>query len=149
MTKNRIGGAILFLVGLAYFIAACNLPTTAISGGIGSAFFPQMSSVGLMVCAVGVFFSKSNGKEPTLSKVEFKRCAIYFGILLAYVATVWLVGFVPATLVFCYISVSVMAPDGIKIAPWKRACFSIGVTAVTYLLFVKVFYLMLPTGKLF
>jgi len=149
MTKNRVGGAILFLVGLGYFVAACNLPVSLMSEGLGSSFWPQAASIGLMVCSIGVIFSKPKGDEPKMTKQELMRCIVYFGLLLAYVACIKVFGFVLSTLVFSYISVSVMAVDGVKPAVWKRVCFSVSMTVVTYLVFVKVFLVLLPTGMLF
>ena len=149
MTKNHIGGAALFFVGLAYFIGACNFPHNPLSEGVGSAFWPQMASIGLMICSVGVFFSKPDEKEPSLSLHEFKRAAAFFVILLAYVAGIWLIGFVLSTLVFCYVSVSMMAPADAKPPVRNRVIFSVLMTAALYVIFDRVFLLLLPSGLLF
>ena len=149
MTKNRVGGIILFLIGLAYFIASSKIPVTAISDGVNSGYWPKVASIGLMICSAGIFCSKTAKDEPSMTKAELKRAGVYLLTLIGYVLLVWLVGFIPSTLVFSFVSVILLAPKEGRPPLWKCAVFAAVFTVVLWALFDRVFLLLLPKGILF
>ena len=44
------------------------------SEGLGSSFWPQAASIGLMVCSIGVVFSKPKGDKRKMTKNELMCC---------------------------------------------------------------------------
>lgn len=115
---------------------------------VGPAFFPTVASIGLIVCAIGKFVTEGGDSQPFLNREGWKNVFIVFGFLAAYLVAITLLGFIIATLLASPALVWAMR-EGRTLRPLTLVLFSIGGTAVLYVVFQLIIEVRLPTGLLF
>lgn len=117
----------------------------------GPRLFPQVAAIGMIVCAIGMFFDKGSENEnakPYLTKEGWKRFLIVFSVIALYVVGLWLVGFLIATPFAMLLFVAVLS-DGKKVSKIVSIIIAVAATALLYFAFVKAFAIPLPPGLLF
>ena len=142
----------IFVVAFAcvvlYFTSQLDSLFSPASTDVGPKFFPRAAAIGLILCAVGKFITEGNPGKPVFEKEGWKKIALIFVILAGYLLTMTVFGYIIATPIFSAILVIAMKEDR-KIKPLRVILFSIILTAVLYLVFVKLILVFLPEGILF
>lgn len=118
------------------------------STDVGPKFFPRAAAIGLIICAIGKFITEGNAGKPVFDRAGWKRIALIFVILTGYLLAMTVFGYLIATPIFSAILVIAMKEDR-KIKPARVILFSLLLTAVLYLVFVKLILVFLPEGILF
>lgn len=148
MTRDRATGLIAVLLGAAIAFMTSQLPPTTMAGDIGPKAFPYISAGIMIICGIGLLI---NGKEKSpvyYTKKQFGRLCLIAAVMLGFIVAMQYLGYIIASfaglLILC-----TMFSQGKEIAVWKRVIFAAVMTAVMYLMFVKVFSIPLPGGVLF
>ena len=149
-TKNKLLGLIMIALAVIVFVVCGSYPTAKVSGDVGSAVFPEISSGLCAVCgALLMLPSKQNDNEKgSLTKAQWLRVVIMFGLYAAYGAALYVFGYVIATPVLCFVMFFIMSRE--KKAPiWHGIVYSAAISVAVYLLFFTLFKIRLPMGILF
>ena len=150
MNKNRVIGIILAAVAVLFLIMTNRLPVSQYATAVGPKVFPNIASVGLLLCAAGLFFKRmpSEKRKPFLDKAGWIR-VLKLGLLLAlYPVMFGFLGFIVESLVLLYFMITVF--DLEKQEPvWKRLAVTGVTTAALYFLFVFAINIRLPAGRVF
>lgn len=148
MTRDRATGLFALVLGCAIAFFTSRLPGSTMAGDIGPKAFPYISAGILVFCGIGLIINGKNASPAYYTKEQFKRLALIFGTVMAYVVAMHYMGYVIATFVGLLV-LCTMFSQGKGIAVWKRVIFAAVVTGVLYVMFVSVFKIPLPGGKLF
>lgn len=149
-----LAGSVLFLIGMFMLLNAI-IFGRAINTGIGADFFPKIVSCALMAVSAGLIrsgirtekaFAADNEKEPA-NKGNYPVFAAALGVFLVYVFLMPVLGFIIATIPFIFCLILLLAPTKKRKIPLFLG-ISVAVSLGTYLLFVKLFFVMLPAGLL-
>lgn len=157
--KDVFCGSALILLGLGLYIASFGIKSVALNL-IKADFFPRLDAallviLGLILVVTGL--AKSRHCQPveetdipfwkndgTISMLET------LGLIALYIFALKPVGFVISTFVYLVAQMSVLAPREKRTR--KNMVLFVVISLITsiivYLVFVKVFYLMLPAGIL-
>lgn len=117
----------------------------------GPRLFPQIAAIGMILCGIGMFLDKSSGKENAgvyLDRAGWRRFAVVFTVIAAYVFGLFLVGFLIATPIAMLGFIAVLR-SGKKVSPVASIIISVATTVLLYFVFVNLFAIPLPPGKLF
>jgi hypothetical protein len=147
-----LAGSVLFLVGIFMLLNAVVFGW-AIKAGIGADFFPKIISCALMAVSAGLIrsgiktekASAANNETRPAGKGNYPVFAAVLGSFLAYVFLMPILGFIIATIPFTFFLVLLLVPAKNRKIPLFLGV-SVAVSLGTYLLFVKVFFVMLPAG---
>jgi hypothetical protein len=120
---------------------------------VGPEVFPYIASVGLLLCAVGLFFKKDrkdgrNGGGPFLDKQGWIRVLKLSALLVSFPIVFTYFGFIIAALLLLYVMISLF-DLGKEETVFKKGLVSVVVTAILYVLFVYLVKINLPIGKFF
>ena len=151
MKKTRradFGMGLGFMV-LAVFVFVIANGFLKADKGIGPGDYPKVVAAGLFILgAILALDSFLRGFPPLSEKVDWKRVrklVIFIAVTLVYVQSMKLLGFIVTTPVFLYF--------GIYFFGYKKrltaVLVSIGVTASIHIIFREIFFVMLPTFRLF
>lgn len=101
-----------------------------------------------MVCGLGKFLTAA-GKESEsfLSKKGWLRVLIIIGIMIAYIMGLTYLGYLISTAVLLCVLPYMLCDAEKKPKFIKVLIFSVVMTAITYVAFVYLMKVMLPTGK--
>ncbi|MDR1106884.1 MAG: tripartite tricarboxylate transporter TctB family protein [Treponema sp.] len=149
-----LAGAVLFLIGMFMLINAAVFGR-AINTGIGADFFPKIVSCALMTVSAGLLrsgikaekASAANNKTEPVKKGNYPVFAAVLVVFLSYVFIMPVLGFIITTIPFLFFLMLLLVPKKKRNIPLFLGVSS-GVSLGTYLLFVKVFFVMLPMGLL-
>ncbi len=119
----------------------------------GSGFFPMLLGIVLIVLTILLFvkvtiaakddsLSRSEGLFP--SKSGFLRLLYLIGVLIVYVLTLQLLGYVLSTLLFLCALFLAWDPK----RPWSVVALTVVIVLCTYVLFVLLLEVRLPKGLL-
>lgn len=145
-SKNRITGASLFLIGVIYTYLSLQLKAPSNPKDPGSALFPMVASIGLIVCGATIFFTKVNAdSKPFFSSKGWVN--LVMGMLAIYIVGLKYIGFLLSTPLLLFGVASKFA-EGYSVSAGKRILYSVLVTLIVYLVFAKAFNVMLPKGLL-
>lgn len=150
MKKDRTVGLVSLVVGIIACIGTLQIKTSAAANFAtdpGPRLFPMIASILLMVCGIGLIVKKQEDEEPFLTAAQWKRLALLAVVFVAYVVGLNFVGFVISTPFMLYATMTMFAGEN-KLPLWAKLVYSVGVTAVVYLLFVVVFKANIPLGTL-
>lgn len=149
--RPRISSVITFFLALGILWQGTHIKalfTTAGGSDVGSAFFPNVVAIIMLLCSIGKFITSNEpDKEPFLSGRGWLRVLITLTVLALYVLGLKYLGFLCSTFVTCTVLVAVMKM-GNPIKWMKLLMFSAVVTAVLYVLFSFVLQVWLPVGRL-
>ena len=148
MRRDQVTGAISIVLGVLVAIATIQMPASGMRNDVGPKVFPAICAAGLILCGIGVMLKKNGKQSRGYTKRELGRLALISLVVLVYVILMDFVGFLIPTALVLYI-LSTMFAEKLSIPRWKRALFSVVVTAAIYLMFVKLMALQLPGGRLF
>lgn len=148
MTRDRVTGLIAVVLGALIAFMTSQLPASTMAGDIDPQAFPYISAGIMIVCGIGLLI---NGKKPSpvfYTGPQFGRLCLISAVMLGFIVAMQFLGYVIACFAALLILCS-MFSQGKGIAVWKRVVFAAAMTAVMYLMFVKVFSIPLPSGVLF
>jgi len=160
--KNLISGAILFVIGLAYFALTFSIKKFKGLGAtpIDARFVPQLWGGMLMVLSAMVFirglreyFSlKKAGKLPKGEGLHVKQWVIdnreivmTFLALLIYIALLPSIGFVIMSALFIFAECMILTKKEAR-KPISALILGIVVAVIVDYIFVKMLFVLLPTG---
>jgi putative tricarboxylic transport membrane protein len=150
--RNFLMGCILTAVGIGMLADAINFGRF-ISGGIGADFFPKIISSALvltgLLLAAGAYRAARKQAETRESAVKsnYVEFAAVIGLFLVYILALKPLGFIVSTAPFTFLLILVLSPRENR-GYLLFAVIAAAVTIAAYFLFVKVFYVMLPSGIL-
>jgi len=147
---NVILAALLIGLGIFYAYLAANLPDRNLPNTLGSDFMPWVLAGCLLLLSLLLFIKTVFGSTPeqfdfSISPKEGFGVVFLTVCVFAYVKLMILIGFVLATPIFLAL---LMLITGSR--KWKEIVMvSIFATFSIYLLFQKIFQVILPRGELF
>jgi putative tricarboxylic transport membrane protein len=149
-----LAGSVLFLMGMFMLINAV-IFGRGINTGIGADSFPKIISCALLAVSAGLLrsgikiknASAENNKTEPAKQGNYPVFAAVLGVFLSYVFIIPVLGFIITTVPFLFFLMLLLVPRKKKNVPLFLGV-SAGVSLGTYLLFVKVFFVMLPAGLL-
>jgi hypothetical protein len=147
---DRIGGMAFAFFGILIVIVASRIEFPVNLSEPGPRLFPYISGIGMALCGIGMALGarKDEKQEPFLTKEGWKRLGIAgLALVLYYFALEW-IGFLPATPFFT-IAIIFILSSGRKLNKVAAVVIAVIATAALYLLFEKVFMILLPRGRLF
>lgn len=147
MTKDRVTGLIAVLLGCAVAAATSVLPQSSMVGDIGPRAFPYISAGILIMCGTGLCITGRKQPQVYYTKEQVGRLVLIFGVVLCYVAVMYYLGYMIATVAGLY-ALCTLFSKGKDIRLWKRLVFSVVLTGVLYVVFTSVFAIPLPAGRL-
>ncbi len=143
------------MIGAAIYLrATVELPQLLVGDAVGPQFFPALVGCGLLLSGV-LLMVEAWRKPATAGQFRFaspQDGARKVQIILA-VMTVWTivyyaafepVGYIPSTIVYLFCLLSYFN----RTAWWKNALYTLGFTAVSYLIFADFLNVVLPSGIL-
>ncbi len=145
-----MGIVILLFSVYTYFFAVRKFktPPLNVTGDPGAKLFPTFALILMGIGAVGLIFQKKPEGKPFMQKDEYKRLALLAGSFVVYAAALYLLGFIPATLIMLFVVMSFMAGNA-RLSLAVRVLYSNIVTAVLFFVFTYVLHFVLPRGLLF
>lgn len=152
MNRDKILGLSFALIGLMMLILTQQIHVLANLTEPGPRLFPRITAIGLIVCGLGVAFVQDKkgeaSKDEKLNPAVVKKIGLIGLTLVFYLVCLTYIGFIISTPIamMCFIYV---LRNNKKISLIKSIILAIIVTVLVYLLFIKVFELQLPIGKLF
>ena len=147
---NVILAALLIGLGIFYAYLAANLPDRNLPNTLGSDFMPWVLAGCLLLLSLLLFIKTVFGSTPeqfdfSISPKEGFGVVFLTVCVFAYVKLMILIGFVLATPIFLALLMLITGSRN-----WKEIIMvSIFATFSIYLLFQKLFQVILPRGELF
>lgn len=150
MNKDRWISFILFVFAAFMLYQTAKIrPLFAVSSTeVGPKLFPTIACCGMMICCIGKFLvSKDKEAKPFINKRGWLNIAIVIVIFALYILGMKTFSYLLTTPVMLFVLVKLFG-RGRQSKWWTIAIFSVGTTAVIYILFQKIMAVMLPAGKL-
>ena len=152
MDKKTIGlGFFSIALGIAILIMSNDIRDFA-AVGVGAKFFPRIAAVGFMILGSllvyqnrTILFVRANSQRPRKS-VPLSP-GLTLALLILYLALIPFLGYIIASSFYIFGQILILN-RGSKQYYLRYALISIISAVVTYLLFVKVFSVMIPAGIL-
>lgn len=151
MKINKHQGLALFYIffGLLLGYATLNIKYlfSIAQEDVGPKFFPMCCAVGFVVCGLGKLFSSKNkeGKVFIEDKKGWLRLGFILVCFVAYVYGMKYIGFIISSFLIL-LGLPYMLSENKKMEFWKVTVFSASITAITYMVFVYLIDVLLPTG---
>jgi len=121
--------------------------------GVGAKFFPRIAAVGFMILGSllvyqnrAMLFGRSHSQNTTLKRASLSPL-LTLAILVLYLALIPILGYIIASILYIFGQILILN-RGNKHQYLRYAVISIISATGTYLLFVKVFNVMIPAGIL-
>lgn len=127
------------------------LPVSQYGSAVGAKFFPNIASIWLMLCGIGLLFKKETMKEkskgPFLTKEGWLRVLKLIILLSVFPLMFEYLGFIISSFVLLFVMITIF--DLGKEEPlWKKVLAAVSVTSVLYVLFTFIIQIRLPMGSL-
>ena len=141
---------VIFAIGALYLWAASKLPPSVIRQVVGPDVFPTGIAFGMMLSAIwlwaesGVRERRDSPPEPATP--DYRLLAITLAALLVYALLLQPLGYVPATILFVVVLVTVLESD--RRYRWQNAAASAVLAVLIFYLFNYVLGIRLPVGLL-
>lgn len=141
----------LILLGFTGFYAflTSQLPDRNLPNTLGGDFIPWTLTILLVFFSTALllisFFEKSEQKQIVTSLKEIGGILLLVGFIALYVRVMLVMGFLATTPVFMAIIMRIIGAKNIK----EIVIFSIATTLLVYLLFSKIFVVVLPVNRFF
>ena len=149
MTRDRVTGLISLIIGIIVAISTLSLPDSKMPGDIGPKAFPFIASGILIICGGGLLATGGKKAEPVYDFAQLRRLGLIVCVVLAYIILMYLIGFIIPTLLASFALSTMFAKVNTVVPAWKRAVFSIAITAAIYVSFGMLLSMKLPSGILF
>lgn len=152
MNKKTIGlGFFSIALGIAILIMSNDIRDFA-AVGVGAKFFPRIAAVGFMILGSLLVYQNRTilfvrAQSETIKKNTSLSPFLTLALLILYLALIPLAGYIIASSLYIFGQILVLN-RGSKQHYLRYALLSIISAVVTYLLFVKVFSVMIPAGIL-
>lgn len=149
LNKDKVLAAIFLLLGILYLIVSLKLPETNLAKDPGPKIFPIIGAVLVIGSSLAILLKRYEElPKAAFTKQQWKKVGVMFAVFVAYAILLWIVGYIPSTILALVIT-AVMFDRDRKIPFWKKAIFALVVTGLLYFVFSKVLVLLLPQGMLF
>lgn len=149
-SKDRIGGIVFAVFGLAVALMTRQIKIPANLSEPGPRLFPYIAGIGMLVCGIEMALTapKETKDEPFLTPAGWKRLGVVAITLILYYFGLEWIGFLIATPVFAFAIILILS-SGVQINKLAALVISLLTTGALYYLFQKVFLILLPAGTLF
>ncbi|MDT4763091.1 tripartite tricarboxylate transporter TctB family protein [Sphaerochaeta sp. PS] len=151
MHKKNIGlGAFSIILGVAMYLASFGIRDFA-AVGVGATFFPRLASLGFVILGALLILQVLRGPKPLPeAKSPTKRnysIVLSMVLLVIFLALLESLGYIICSALYIFFQILILAPEK------KKNYVLYGIISVisslaTYLLFVRVFQVMIPSGIL-
>ncbi len=151
LSKDKIVSLVFMALSVVILILTQNVRVLPNLAEPGPRLFPQIAAIGMILCGIGMFLDKGSSQanaEAYLTGESWKRFAVVFAVIAAYVLGLFLVGFLIATPIAMLGFVAVLR-SGKKVSVPATVVIAVATTVVLYFVFEKLFAIPLPPGKLF
>ena len=153
MNKKTIGlGFFSIALGIAILIMSNGIRDFA-AVGVGAKFFPRIAAVGFMILGSLLVYQnrtmllRRSPSETATAKEASLSPVLTLAILVLYLALIPIVGYIIASTLYIFGQILILN-RGNKHHYLRYAIIAIISATTTYLLFVKVFNVMIPAGIL-
>lgn len=140
--NERIAGAALLIVGIFLMIEVSRPKYAASTVDLGAdpGFFPTiLLTIWLVLAAIMILFPPSATSDDRVV-VNWRRAGVFLACIFVYFATLWLVGFLWATMAFL-----TLCPIAMKYRPvWASLLFGVTASLTIWWLFARVFRIVFP-----
>ena len=153
--KDAVIGGILTVLSVIYLIMSFQIKLTNIDRVVGSRLFPQICGTIILIlniCLIVTSVRKAKGKgEPEAAeKKNYTKTILVLGSYAAYIYLMDKVGFSIASVLYLFSQMIVMGKWPVaKKSMVLYAVISIVAVVVIYIMFNRVFMLMLPRARWF
>lgn len=151
--RDQIMGLLLILAGIAVAILVSQFKKDMTAVYPGPKLFPLIGAFGFVVCGLGIFVGSCLSKKEEdvfLVKAGWIKVFTTFAILCVYVLLMKYLGYMIVTpFVVFALECLIAKGGGGEIRSLRFAIFAILFTIIIYVMYVMVFGLTLPSGKLF
>lgn len=148
MKKDKKIGVSMLILG-AFLLAATlmiKIPASSINiGEPGPRLFPMIGTLLILVSSIGLLVQKAEPAAPFMNREQTKRLVFLAGLFVLYAAALYLAGFMIATPIMLFVSMTMFAGKK-KLPLWIKLVYCIAITAAIYFVFYKVLALGLPKG---
>ncbi|MDL2229440.1 tripartite tricarboxylate transporter TctB family protein [Treponema sp. OttesenSCG-928-L16] len=150
MTKDRAGGIVFAVFGIAVAVLATQIKMRANLSEPGPRLFPYIAGIGMALCGLGMALTakKDGNNEAYLTKAGWKRLGIAASVLFLYYLALEYIGFIISTPLFTFAIILILASEK-KINRIAAGLISLATTGILYFLFQHVFMIFLPEGRVF
>lgn len=151
MKKDRLIGLVSLVLGGIFLALTLQIPMLANSSSAtepGPRLFPMIACILLIICGLGLIFQKQAESETFLTKEQAKRLFILLGAFILYCVGLYFVGFVIMTPILLFVTMSMFAGEK-NLSLIVKLVYSVGLTALIYLVFVVFLKTNVPMGLLF
>lgn len=151
VSKDKIVSVVFILLSIAILVLTQQVRILPNLAEPGPRLFPQIAAIGMILCGIGMFFSKdpeSDGGTVYLTKEGWKRFAVVIAVMAAYILGLTFLGFLIATPLAMLGFIAVLR-SGKPVSKIASVVIALAVTGVLYFVFVKLFVIPLPMGRLF
>lgn len=147
--KDFFIGLVFAVVGLAIILLTKQITVPANLSEPGPRLFPYISGIGILICGIGMAFTKSSKEqEVTVDKEYFKRLSMIGAVLVLYYIGLYFIGFLISTPFASFAFIKILGCDE-RVSNITSGIISISATVGLYALFNIVFKIFLPAGMLF
>jgi putative tricarboxylic transport membrane protein len=145
MTRaDRIWGAVILILGMAYLVEGIRIPPPAIGDPLGPRLFPTVLGVAMLTCGAVLLFRPSRREGRVLDRKLLVPVLLLAGLLVGYALSLAGLGYPLATFLFMILAARMMGERSLVRSLPIALGFSVGV----YLLFTKLLTIPLPPGVL-
>ena len=147
--RDRMIGGILTVMGIIAVAMSMQIKVKTGSTDPGSRIFPMMASILLIVCGIGVSVT-ANGDESKifLDITGWRKLALSFVVMIAYVFALKYIGFIISTPIFLYV-ITTLLSNGERLAVWHKLIYIAAVTVCFWFILHSLLKMNLPGGVLF
>lgn len=144
MNANRVIGIVLIIFSGVVWYLAQQFPEQNVQGP-GTAFFPQLMAVILIILALLlIFVNPVTESQKPFSRPQIIVFLLFVGTVTGYILLIPQLGFVVSTLLGTAVMVQLVSKSTIR----YRLLTSVLLTAIAYFVFRYLFNVPLPAGLL-
>ena len=149
MTKDRMIGIIIMVLGVIWFYLSFQIKGNAYSSMVGPDIFPKIASGGLILCGAGLIVRKQRPDgEQFLDNEGWLRVLQITVAIALYPVVLQFFGFILASIYMIFTATTLFDVEN-SLHMVKRGIFATVSTAALYFFFSKELEFILPIGKLF
>lgn len=146
--RDQWVGLLLFCIGAYYAWMTYSIPVQ-MAKDPGPKIFPYMGSICLIICGLGMFFSKwgSCDSEPFFTKQGWKRFGLCLLVMVAFVVSMYWLGTL-ITMLWASFVLTQMFSKGYNVKLFNKIIYCIVFCLILYFGFRDGFKISLPTSEL-
>ncbi|MFK3936101.1 tripartite tricarboxylate transporter TctB family protein [Alkalihalobacillus sp. NPDC078783] len=150
LTQERLMGITITLVGLLMFLNTLNMSFLMLVDDPGPKLLPQIVSIGLIGCGVGLILYKNESAKKVTFKLNdnSKRMIVSFIALVIYAIVFNFLGYLISTFLFLTFLTWYLTKEKNKTTIIKSLISSTIVTVIIYVVFSTLLNVILPSGFL-